>query len=62
MGNFDKAVPTSRQMASLRALVRALLKRCDLSTSRVKTHQQINVIHTRCPGKKFPTTSFRRDL
>ncbi len=62
VGNFDKRTPTTRQMGSLRALVRVLLKRCGLSTSRVKTHQQINVIHTRCPGKKFPAKSFRRDL
>jgi hypothetical protein len=62
VGNFDAKAPTPAQMRSLTALTRALMKRCNLSTSAVKTHQQINVVHTRCPGSKFPTKSFIETL
>lgn len=58
IGNFDEKPPTARQLASLEALTRALLKRCQLPASTVKTHQQINVVHTRCPGRYFPTRAF----
>jgi LysM repeat protein len=62
IGNFDEDKPTARQMQSLTALTEALLKRCKLSTSAVKTHQQINVVKTRCPGTNFPTRSFIKGL
>jgi hypothetical protein len=62
VGNFDKNKPTANQMRSLESLTRALLQRCKLSSSAVKTHQQINVIHTRCPGRKFPTREFLAKL
>lgn len=58
VGNFDKHAPSSRQLASLETLVEALMKRCGVTSKAVKTHQQINVIGTRCPGRKFPTKSF----
>lgn len=54
IGNFDEKPPTPKQLASLEALTRALLKRCQLTPDAVKTHQQINVVHTRCPGRYFP--------
>ncbi len=62
VGNFDKHRPTARQMDSLRALVEALLERCRLSPRAVKTHQQVNVVHTRCPGALFPAQSFVESL
>jgi len=62
VGNFDKRKPTAKQLENLTALVEALMKRCKLSTSAVKTHQQINVVYTRCPGKYFPTRSFVKGL
>lgn len=62
VGNFDRDLPTPRQMQSLTALVAALQKRCGLSDSAVVTHQQINVTSTRCPGKRFPMESFLRSL
>ncbi len=49
-------------IAGFTALTEALLKRCKLSTSAVKTHQQINVVKTRCPGTYFPTRSFIKGL
>jgi len=62
IGNFDKHPPTRQQMRSLEALVRALMDRCKINASAVKTHQQINVVGTRCPGSKFPTRSFIAEL
>jgi LysM repeat protein len=58
VGNFDKAGPTKKQVASLEALLRALRDRCDLPASAVKTHQQINPVFTRCPGRHFPGADF----
>lgn len=58
IGNFDKTKPTETQLRSLENLIRALMKRCGLSPGAVKTHQQINVIRTECPGRKFPSRSF----
>lgn len=62
VGNFDKAPPTAAEMKSLNALVRALMERCHIPASNVKTHQQINIIGTRCPGSNFPTKSFLAGL
>jgi LysM repeat protein len=62
VGNFDEHKPTSRELESLRALVEALMARCKLTISAVKTHQQINIVHTRCPGSKFPVKSFLESL
>jgi len=62
VGNFDRHAPTSKELSSLKALIKALLVRCKLTVSAVKTHQQINVVHTRCPGSKFPTKAFLDSL
>jgi len=62
VGNFDKRRPTARQMQSLRTLVEALMARCKLAASAVKTHQQFNVVHTRCPGALFPVRTFLDSL
>lgn len=58
VGNFEKTRPTSAQMESLASLTHYLMKRCSLGVSAVQTHQQINTVYTRCPGKLFPS----RDL
>lgn len=58
VGNFDEHAPSEKQMRSLNALVRVLMMRCDLSAKAVKTHRQINIIGTRCPGKYFPAKAF----
>ena len=62
VGNFDEHRPTPREMDSLRGLVEALMVRCHLTPRAVKTHQQINIIRTRCPGARFPTRSFLDSL
>ena len=58
VGNFDTKGPTKKQLATLDALLRALRERCDLPASAVKTHQQINPVYTRCPGRHFPAGTF----
>jgi LysM repeat protein len=58
VGNFDTQGPTRKQLASLDALLRALRERCDLPATAVKTHQQINPVYTRCPGRHFPAGTF----
>ena len=62
VGNFDKEKPTAKQMERLTALVRVLMGRCKLGPNAVTTHQQINVVHTRCPGRNFPTQTFLNSL
>ncbi len=62
VGNFDRSKPTERQMESLQALVLALLRRCELSPAAVKTHQQINVVKTRCPGRLFPFRTLMQQI
>jgi len=62
VGNFDTHQPSRREMDSLRSLVQALMARCNLTPRAVKTHQQINIVRTRCPGAKFPASSFLESL
>jgi LysM repeat protein len=62
VGNFDEDPPTAKQMSSLHALVDYLMERCHLTITALKTHQQINPIHTRCPGRHFPSQSFVREF
>lgn len=62
IGNFDQDKPSKKQLESLEALTKALMKRCKLTASAVKTHKQINVVSTRCPGKYFPTRDFLNRL
>jgi len=62
VGNFEKHKPSVKQLPRLTALVQALLTRCKLSPDAVKTHQQINLVHTRCPGRHFPTRRFLASL
>jgi len=39
-----------------------LSKAFHVTVHAVKTHQQINIVGTRCPGAKFPTRSFLDSL
>jgi LysM repeat protein len=54
VGNFEKQVPSQRQLEALAGLINYLLKRCRLTRAAVKTHKQINPVSTLCPGRKFP--------
>jgi LysM repeat protein len=58
VGDFEHARPTAKQMDSLRGLIHDLLDRCKLSPDSICTHQQINTLYTRCPGRHFPTQAF----
>src|SRR6266511_3888199 len=62
VGNYDAGRPSKKQMESLRTLVEFLLARCHLSADAVRTHQQINPIYTRCPGRNFPAKEFLKEL
>lgn len=62
VGNFDKGWLSRKQRDSLRALVLFLMDRCKLDPDDVKTHSQINVVPTRCPGKHFPTGTFLKEI
>ncbi len=62
VGNFDHDSPTRRQMEQLRALVDYLMRGSHLTAGAVKTHQEINPIDTRCPGRKFPAKTFMKEL
>jgi LysM repeat protein len=62
VGNFDVSRPTEAQMKSLYALVSYLTRRCGVPNSEVKTHSEINIKPTACPGKNFSGKAFRRNL
>ena len=62
VGNFDKTKPTAKQIESLRALILYLLDRCNLGSSAVRSHQQINTKPTNCPGRHFPLTQLLASL
>jgi len=51
MGNFDQQPPTSSARASLNGFVAQLMKRHNVSVSRVYTHQELRP--TRCPGRNL---------
>lgn len=58
IGNFEKDRPSARQLNSLEALIRYLLKTTGLSTTAVTTHKLIHPKHTLCPGRRFPAEAF----
>ncbi len=62
VGDFSKTPPTAKQMATLEALVEYLMDKTNLPVSRVTTHTLIHPNHTLCPGKYFPTESFKAKL
>lgn len=62
VGNFDEERPTPKQLESLRALTSYLMARCHLGVKAVRTHQEINTVYTRCPGRNFPAKTFLKDL
>ncbi len=62
VGNFDKHRPTPAQMRSLSGLVRVLMARCRLTPAAVRTHRQINIVHTECSGANFPLAALLKAL
>jgi len=54
VGNFNRTVPTARQMQSFLKLIRFLQKRYGISTSRIYGHNTTPGARvTDCPGKRF---------
>jgi len=53
IGNFEKEVPTTKQKASLKALITQLRQRTGVPYSQVRTHRHINPKPTVCPGRRF---------
>ncbi|MCU0792332.1 MAG: LysM peptidoglycan-binding domain-containing protein [Opitutaceae bacterium] len=62
VGNFEKRVPGSRQLASLHALLNHL--RGDglpgTSVPKVTVHRWVDRNHTVCPGRRFPYSDLKR--
>ncbi len=52
VGNFERSVPTKKQMASLRRLLAFLMKRFKVPAEGVLRHRDL--VLTKCPGKRFP--------
>lgn len=52
VGNFNKSVPTAKQMTSLSALVDYLTKRCHIPPENILMHRHCK--STECPGIHFP--------
>ncbi len=64
VGDFTKTRPTYRQGVALKKLVRFLQKRYRIPTSKIYSHSTTPGYTrvTKCPGKHFPMTAFKRSL
>ncbi len=62
VGDFNERAPGAGQLASLRQLCRALMKRFEIPRSEVRLHRDVRRGSTECPGKRFPFQSFQRSL
>ncbi len=63
VGDFNKTLPTERQMASLTKLIRFLMNRYQISNARIYGHNTApGARATDCPGKRFPMTKLKATL
>jgi len=63
VGDFDRTVPTSRQMQSLLKLIRFLQERYGISKSRIYGHKTTPGARvTDCPGERFPMARLKSML
>ena len=60
IGDFDQAAPTTRQVASLTALVKTLAARYSIPRERIYRHLDFQA--TLCPGRMFPWDQVRREV
>jgi N-acetyl-anhydromuramyl-L-alanine amidase AmpD len=60
IGNFEQSVPTAKQLAAARALVKTLAERYAISRKRVVRHQDVH--STACPGRFFPMSEVVGDV
>ena len=56
VGDFNDTRPSSKQLASLRRLVRYLQSRCGIPDDNVRFHRDVR--DTDCPGRRFPKHEF----
>lgn len=54
IGDFEKAPPTPRQQAALKALIAYLSEKYRIDQARMETHSHMAATPTVCPGKHFP--------
>lgn len=54
VGDFDRELPSPRQLTALRTLIKQLMSRYGIPKSRIVGHGAIRIGHTDCPGKLFP--------
>lgn len=62
VGDFNDGRPTAQQLASLRQLCRALMRRYGIPSSRVVAHKAVRKGSTDCPGEHFSIEQFRKSL
>ncbi len=53
VGNFERAQPTPRQLASLEKLIRFLMAQCHIPARRVIGHREAPGASTACPGRNM---------
>lgn len=53
VGNFEDCIPSAKQLASLRGLLRFLVREYGIEPKNIIGHGQAAVRHTACPGKLF---------
>ena len=59
VGDFTNGRPTEEQMASLLALCRDLMKRCNIGVDHVYGHRELPGATTECPGREFSMDELR---
>jgi hypothetical protein len=63
VGNFNKTIPTAKQMQSLVRLLRFLQKRYGIPTSQIYGHRSTPGARvTECPGRNFPLQGLKQML
>ena len=63
VGDFNRTVPTGRQMRALAKLIRFLQKRYGIAKSRIYDHKTTPGARvTDCPGRKFPRAKLKSML
>lgn len=60
VGNFERRVPTKKQLESLCRLTKYLQRKFGIPDRNVIMHRQVVQKRTQCPGKKFPVAKFKK--
>lgn len=62
VGNFENCPPSSKQMDALIRLTTQLAYRYDIPLANIKGHKDFVNNTTKCPGRNFPWSEFRKAL